>query len=189
MMKTTRKNKELAELKGKKVAIRDYMVIDLDMNTGLRVSEIAALKCGDLYIERDQHRLQVRNGKGGKPRPVFFNLRVKEHLKKYLHWKIAVGEPVNDDAPFIMSSNTRGHMTTRGLQKIFKRNLEKAGLGNDLSFHSLRHTHAIQLYKASDHNIRLVQRQLGHSDSTTTEIYIAVLNEDMNRALNRLPAY
>jgi len=77
-------------------------------------------------------------------------------------------------------------MTTRGMQKIFKRCAERAGLYSAYSIHCLRHSYACFLLKASNWNLRLVQKQLGHSRITTTQVYADVMMPDIKKALDRL---
>lgn len=97
-----------------------------------------------------------------------------------------VGESTAAVEPLLVSSNTGGHMTTRAIQKAFKRTAAKARLSSHYSIHCLRHTYACQLYKAGSYNLRLVQKQLGHSSIRTTEVYADVMEPDMEQALRRL---
>lgn len=169
-----------------KTRVRDYLIVHLALSTGLRVSEVGNLRCGDIFIEDSMSSLLVRRGKGGKPRSVAFNGALKEHLVRYLRWKKENGEPVADDAPLLVSSSTGASMTTRAIQKAFKRCARYAGLSSHYSIHSLRHTYACHLYKASSWNLRLVQRQLGHASIATTQVYADVMEPDARRALERL---
>jgi site-specific recombinase XerD len=177
---------KLACEKKKKVAVRDYFIIHLALSTGLRVMEIAALKCGDIFLDGPLSSLLVRNGKGGKRRMVYFNGAFKKHCAEYLKWKQQMKEPINPDKPVLLSSNTNTHMTRRAIQKAFKRCIEKADLPSFRSIHCLRHTYACFLLKASNWNLRLVQKQLGHSKITTTEVYADVMPRDMKKAVDRL---
>jgi len=77
-------------------------------------------------------------------------------------------------------------MTTSAIQKVFKKLARKAGLPARLSIHSLRHTNATELYKASGYNLRLVQQQLGHSTISVSSVYAAVLNKDLEKAVENL---
>ena len=156
-------------------ARRDYLIVHLALSTGLRVSEVASLKCGDIFIEDGMSSLLVRSGKGGKPRSVAFNGALKDHLVEYLHWKRENSEPVTDDAPLLASSNTGRCMTTRAIQKAFKRCAARARISPHYSMHSCRHTFACHLYKASGWNLRLVQKQLGHASIATTQVYADVM--------------
>ena len=168
------------------VTVRDYFIIHLGLATGLRVMEIAALKCGDLNLEYTIPFLLVREGKGKKKRRVFFSDTFKKHCKEYLVWKQSIGELVESEQPLLLSVRTGGHLTTRAIQKAFKRCAKKAGLPLHYSIHCLRHTYACFLLKASDWNLRLVQKQLGHSKITTTQVYADVMLPEIKKALDRL---
>ena len=175
-----------ASAKKKKIAIRDSFIINLGLSTGLRVMEIAALKCGDLFLEHPVPFLLVRNGKGGKRRIVYFNSRFQRHCRGYLIWKKKTGEPLGPNDPLLRSSVTGSHLTMRAIQKTFKRCAKKAGLSSSYSIHCLRHTYACFLLKASNWNIRLVQKQLGHARVATTQVYADVMMPDTRKAVDRL---
>ncbi|MHC4736983.1 MAG: tyrosine-type recombinase/integrase [Planctomycetota bacterium] len=133
--------------------------------------EIAQLSCGDVFIQDAVYSLLVRKGKGGKQRLVRFNGSLNKHYKKYIFWKQTIGEPTGPVDPLMLSSNTGSYMSTRAIEKAFKRIAARAGLSSHYSIHCLRHTYACQLYKASGYNLRLVQKQLGHSSIRTTEVH------------------
>ena len=179
-----KKQGDMARSQGNKIAVRDWLIIDLALSTGLRVSEIAHLCCGDVWINDHRASLIVRNGKGGKQRLVKFSTDFKNHLNEYMEWKQKMGEDCNSESPLIQSSNTKGKMSTRGLQKVFERNAKRAGI-EGYSIHSLRHTYATFLLRASG-NLRLVQKQLGHSSIKTTQVYADVFDEELVRALKKL---
>ena len=177
---------ESAYPKEKKTTVRDYFIIHLGLTTGLRVMEMAALNCDDLDLEDTVPSLLVRQGKGKKRRRVFFNDTFKKHCKKYLNWKQSIGESVESWQPLLLSVRTGGHLTTRAIQKAFKRCAKKSDLPSHYSIHCMRHTYACFLLKASDWNLRLVQKQLGHSKITTTQVYADVMLPEIKKALDRL---
>lgn len=177
---------QLASEQGKKIAIRDYFVIHIALATGLRVMEIAALKCGDLSQDANACYLLVHKGKGNKKRIVYFNREFKTHCQNYLEWKQAMGESIDPENPLIVSSNTGTHMTTRAMQKMFKRCAQRASLSKNHSIHSARHSHACFLLKASQWNLRLVQKQLGHARIVTTQVYADVMQSDIENTMNRM---
>ncbi|MFW6106562.1 MAG: tyrosine-type recombinase/integrase [bacterium] len=179
---------EQAQVSGCKVAVRDYMVVLLALETGLRVMEIAGLNCGDVHLDGAASAVMVRRGKGGKRRIVRIGETTRDHLRWYLVWKEQIGEPTGQDYPLLMSSNTGQHMTTRAIQKAFKRTAARASLPSRYSIHCLRHTYACELYRASGYNLRLVQKQLGHASIRTTEVYADVMNPELERSLERLYA-
>lgn len=186
LLTVAEKKKKRAEKKGRKVAVRDYHIIKMGLSTGLRVQEIADLKCKDFHLANRISYLFVRHGKGDKPRIVQFNGSLKQDIIDYFQWKEKIGEDIGPEAPFFLSSNTKEHMSVRALQKAFKRTIAKANLNSGYSIHATRHTYACNLYKASKYNLRLVQKQLGHSSIKTTQVYADVFDEDMEKALERL---
>jgi len=149
LLETARDRAEVLSAKRRKTPIRDYLIIDLALSTGLRVMEIAQLDCGDVFIRDRISSLLVRNGKCSKRRLVRFGESLKDHFNEYILWKQNVGEPTGPSDPLFLSSNTGRHLTTRAMQKAFKRTAVKAGLSAHYSIHYLRHTYACQLYKAS----------------------------------------
>lgn len=186
LLETARTNAGLAVFKGRKTPMRDYLVVDIGLSTGLRVMEIAQLNCEDVFMRDGICSLLVRRGKGGKKRLVRFGESLSRHVTEYLRWKKTVGEPTGPHDPLLLSGITGRHMTTRAIRKAFKRTAAKAGLPERYSIHCLRHTYACQLYKASGHNLRLVQKQLGHSSIRTTEVYADVMEPDIEAALGKL---
>jgi len=172
-------------MKKTKTAFRDWFVINLGLHTGLRVQEMSNLMIEDLTIGNGNASLIVRNGKNGKSRLVKFSRKFREILLEYLNWKKSISEPLSAKDPLIFSSIIKGQMTTRGIQKIFERNAKRASIRGH-SIHHLRHTYASHLYKASNYNLRLVQKQLGHSSIKVTEVYADVLKPDLDRAVSRL---
>ena len=188
LLETARKKSAAAITRGNKVAVRDYFIVDLALSTGLRVAEIADLKCKDIFLRERFNALLVRNGKGGKKRLVRFNGAFRQRYNEYILWKQTTGEPIGLGDPLLLSSNTDIHMTTRALEKAFKRTAARAGLPSHYSIHCLRHTYACELYRASGYNLRLVQKQLGHAHISTTQVYADVLEPDMRRSLQKLYA-
>lgn len=175
----------IAQSKGNTQAIRDWMIIDLTLSTGLRVMEVADLKHGDIFIRRSESELVVRNGKGGKMGRVNIGAKLKTHLKEYFAWKQEIGEGIEKDDYLFVSQRGR-KFTTRGLQLVFKKCLERAGLDTSYGFHAMRHTYAVTLYKASGWNLRLVQKELRHSSIKTTQVYADVSNDETVKAVNGL---
>lgn len=145
LLEVTEKRAQAAILRKQKIAVRDYFVVDLALSTGLRVMEIAQLNCGDLFIGNGSSCLLVRSGKSGRKRIVKFSNTFACHCSDYLHWKETVDESTSSDAPLLTSSITSRNLTTRALQKAFKRSAARSGLSSHYSIHSLRHTYACQL--------------------------------------------
>ncbi len=186
LLRTAKLSAEKAITKGHRIAYRDYFIINLAISTGLRVMEMAQLNCGDLYLDGKAFFVLVRKGKGNKRRLVQISHQLEKHCQEYLMWKQAIGEPTDSIAPLILSSNTKHYMTTRALQNVFKKIAARGNLSPHYSIHCLRHTYACLLYKASNYNLRLVQKQLGHASIKTTQVYADVMAPDAARAVERL---
>lgn len=165
-----------AKARTTKTGVRAWMLVDFALNTGLRVSEIAAVKIEDIDFDRDLihvHRLKKRNGDGKDVLAV--GKELVAHLRAYIG-KRHIGA---------LFAGQRGPLTAQGLQEIWYRSVELAGLPK-LSIHKARHTIAVHLLHKT-RNLRLVQKQLGHaSPATTANMYADVSFEDMQDGLNGL---
>ena len=186
LIRTAKLSAEKALSKKQKIAFRDYFVIDLALSTGLRVMEISQLNCSDLFLNGKTFFILVKKGKGNKSRLVQVSRQFRKHCLQYLIWKDSIGESTEPSAPLILSSNTKRHITTRALQNVFKKAAACANLDSHYSIHCLRHTYACLLYKASNYNLRLVQKQLGHASIKTTQVYADVMAPDAARAIEKL---
>ena len=169
----------IAKSKGNQMAIRNRLIIEMALGTGLRVSELANLKVDDIHIRKGQYSLTVNNGKGGKHRVVGFNNKLKTLIQEYLDYRKSMSS-------YLFASERGEKMTRFGVGRVFKTMASKACLDSKHSIHTLRHTYATNLYKASGYNLRMVQKQLGHSSITTTTVYSDVLNQDLTDALENL---
>lgn len=121
----------------------------------------------------------VNNGKGGKSRVVVFGPMLKKQILEFLDYRVT-------NSAYLFPSQRGEQMTRSGIQQVFKKFAKKAGLPSRYSIHALRHTYATNIYKSSGYNLRLVQQRLGHSSPTTTSVYSAVLNPDLDKAVKNL---
>lgn len=154
------------------------------IQTGLRVSELAQIKVGDVDLKRGSLRVWRLKRRERKQETIAVNKELTVHLKEFIEWKKLVGQSVDQDAPLFVGK--RGPLTARGLQQLWKSAVKKAGLPEELSIHSARHTIAVHLLRKTG-NLRMVQKQLGHaSPATTANMYADVSFEDMQNGLNGL---
>ncbi len=177
---------EQALAANRKRPVRDWAILHVALDSGLRVSEICDLQIRDVILDRDHASLIVRDGKGGKKRGVRMGSALMQHLAEYIDWKAAMGEAVSGRAPLFVSSR-QGPLTRTAVYRIFRKHADAVDIPKRFSIHSCRHTYASLLYRASDFNLRLVQKQLGHRSIQTTQIYADVLNEDAIVAVENLP--
>ena len=179
LRKTCQERATIAKSKGIQGPVRDALIIELALGSGLRVSEMANLKVEDLYLKRGQGSIHVKNGKGGKNRVVDIGSNLKKQILEFLDYRTM-------DSPYLFPSERGEKMTRSGIQQVFKKWAKKSGISSHYSIHSLRHTYATNLYKASGYNLRLVQKQLGHSSPSVTQVYADVMDTDVEEALKNL---
>lgn len=185
LLNTCRDKAELDLLHGRETWIKRYMLVDLALFTGLRVSEIASLTIGDINIKAKDPYLIVRSGKRGKKRDVYLDKVLVDHLKIFIAWKKkTMGEEVENDSPLFIGRNER-HCAVITHMKSFKRAIEESNLPLHFSIHSARHTYATFLLHATS-NLRYVQKQLGHSKISMTALYADVLPSENGSLANKI---
>lgn len=154
--------------------LRDKAILETLFSTGLRVSELAKLDKNKVNLTRGEFSII---GKGGKTRIVFLSSSAKIAIKNYL----AKREDDNS-ALFINHSkiNKKGpeRLTVRSVQRLMKKYATKAGITKKVTPHVLRHTFGTDLLR-SGADLRAVQKLLGHSSITTTQIYTHVTDEHL----------
>ena len=185
LVKATEEKAIVDLAKGRKTWVRRWMLIDLALFSGMRVSEIANLSIGDLRLNGPEKLIYVNNGKGGKPGYVTIDKTLANHLKEFIVWKNAAAESVESSAPLLTGSRDGRPYSTNALQKEFKKAAENSGLPDHYSIHSCRHTFATYLL-AGTRNLRLVQKQLRHSSPSVTAVYADVTPEDMSEAMEKI---
>ncbi|MBI3037877.1 tyrosine-type recombinase/integrase [bacterium] len=168
-----------------KLALREWLLCELGLSTGLRVSEIRNLRMNHLFLNESRPFIFVEMGKGGKSRMVEIDRQFAKTMKLFLKVKEKEETPPSNQ-PLFYSKRAKGKYSTRALEYSFKKCLRMAGISTNLSIHSLRHTYSLALYKATKYNIRYVQKQLGHSSLHVTEIYLQSLMAELQEPLQKL---
>jgi integrase len=174
----------LETLRKRKDAERAYMLYHLMLVTGLRLSEALSLNVEHALRTKVEIKVKSWSKEGEKKdrfKTVYFPRAIQEHFKDYLRYKTRQKEDLLPRAPlFVSKQGTR--ISPRQVQRDFKKWLKEAGIENDLSPHSLRHTVGTRLLKTFK-NPKLVQRYLGHSDvATTLRYYVDIFPEDLEEA-------
>lgn len=161
---------------------RDYLIITLLVNCGMRLSELVGIDTDD--IKDDTIRLY---GKGRKERIIYMNNACRDALSDYMEQRSKIKNSHKTKA-LLLSSKTGNRLTGRRVEQIVKNILNEAGLsGNGISPHKLRHTAATLLYKSDNVNVLELKEILGHENIATTEIYTHLDQEQVRNAMQKSP--
>ena len=170
---------QLLEAISGKNSERDYCIITLFLNCGLRISELCALNLSDIQGEQ----LRVL-GKGNKERILYLNIACQNALEDWLKIRSSM-KLIDKNALFISKTYTR--VTTNGIHYMLKQRLKASGLDSTkYSAHKLRHT-AATLMLQNGVDVRTLQEMLGHEQLNTTQIYTHVTNETLRAAAQANP--
>ena len=184
LRKVSEANAIIDATKGRIRGVLAWAVVDVALSTGLRVSELARLRCGDIDFKRGCLRVTRSKKLRAKAETLAIGAEMLDHLREFIAWKDSVDQATDKVDPLFIGK--RGALTVLGLQRIWKRAIAEAGLPTELSIHSARHTIAVHLLRKTS-NLRLVQKQLGHASPTiTANMYADVAFEDMQAGLNGL---
>jgi len=165
---------------------REYFMILLALNTGLRNNELISLNVRDFFdygTPLKQLELRKSTTKGHKPRTIPLHPMVIDEFCLFFNWKSRNEESNDPDAPLFVSKFTKRRLSPRDFQRIVKTISEKA-IHRSIHPHVLRHTFATKLLKKT--NIRVVQELLGHSRLSSTQIYTHVTTADLVGAIESL---
>lgn len=159
---------------------RDYAIITLFLNCGMRLAELVSIDYNDI---KDDGSLVI-TGKGNKERVIYLNNACIKAITDYM--KKRPNDGVKDKALFLSSRNKR--ISPKTVQHIVYTNLDKAGLGDrGLSVHKLRHTAATLMYQYGNVDLLLLKEVLGHENLGTTEIYTHTTADAAKKAIASNP--
>ncbi|MDE5539178.1 MAG: tyrosine recombinase, partial [Bacilli bacterium] len=154
------------------LAIRNTLIVEMLYTTGLRVSELCNIKLSDM--NKLDKTIRVL-GKGSKERIVFYKACSEELIKKYLNEvRPQLLEGVSSDYLFV--SKKRVMISTRTVEQIVKKYVQKANIKSKVTPHTLRHTYATDLLN-NGADLRSVGELLGHESLSTTQIYTHITSE------------
>ena len=166
---------------------RDYAIITIFLNCGLRLSELVGINISDINF--DDYKLNVI-GKGNKERTIYLNKACVNAIRAYLDVRPKVAIKVDDknSQKALFLSKRHERISNRTVQYIVDKELRKAGLDTSkYSTHKLRHTAATLMYQYGNVDIRALQELLGHESIATTEIYTHVNNQQARNAVESNP--
>lgn len=161
---------------------RDYCILTLFLNCGMRLSELVGINMRD--FKDNTVRLL---GKGNKERIVYLNDACLKAIESYRVYRNTHPiDPADRDAFFLNRNGRR--LGARRVEQIVEENLKRAGLDRyGFSTHKLRHTAATIMYQYGDVDIKVLQDILGHANLGTTEIYTHISDKQMQDAIENSP--
>ncbi len=177
---TLDESKRLLDAVDGEFKVRDYCMITLFLNCGMRLSELVGINVNDVKGDR----LTVV-GKGNKQRTVYLNKSCVDAINDYL----AVRPKDNlKDRNALFLSKQKSRISANMVYKMVQKNLLRAGLDPEkYSPHKLRHTAATLMYKYGNVDVRALQEILGHEQLSTTQIYTHVDEDELRDAIDRNP--
>lgn len=160
---------------------RDFCILTLFLNCGLRLSELCGLNYSDIRTDNTMRVL----GKGNKERVIYLNSACLSALESYM--KVRPVDGLKDRKALFISRN-HNRMSPKTVQALVYKYLEKIGLNSQgYSCHKLRHTAATLMYQTGDVDIRVLKEILGHENLGTTEIYTHLSNQQLKQASEKNP--
>lgn len=162
---------------------RDYCMIVIMLNCGVRVSELVGIDLDDIQ----QDETIVIRGKGNKERLLYFNDACREAVAIYQAAKQKEFSTREYDKDALFLGRTGKRITVRRVEQIVQDRMKAAGFGSrGISPHKLRHSYATYIY-SNGTDIRLIKDILGHSSLSTTQIYTHTSSEAMKQAMTENP--
>jgi len=162
---------------------RDYCIITLLINCGMRLSELVTISLDDI---RDNTVRLI--GKGNKERIVYLNDACLFAIEQYLPVRVSGSIKKSIDIEALFLSRAGKRLTPRRVEQIVEECLRSAGLsGKGYSPHKLRHTAATLMYQHGNVDIRVLKELLGHKNLSTTEIYTHVSSTQLEQAADSSP--
>lgn len=162
---------------------RDYCILTLFLNCGMRLSELVGINISD--IDFTENRLMV-TGKGSKKRMIYLNSACIDALNRYLDVRRENEKAQDEPALFVSQMNRR--ISRRRVQQIVENSIKDAGLdGKGITTHKLRHTAATLMYQYGAADVLTLKKLLGHESIATTEIYTHLNDENVRNAFEGNP--
>lgn len=161
--------------------LRDYAMIELMYSSGLRVTELVMLEVNQLHLEQGYLILM---GKGSKERIAPFGASAKLALENYIDNSRGAFYKKGISEDYIFLSRLGKPFTRQGFWKMIKKYSREAGIEKEISPHKLRHSFATHLLE-NGANLRVIQKMLGHSNITTTQIYTHINYERLSKIFNK----
>jgi site-specific recombinase XerD len=164
--------------------VRDYAMLTLFLNCGMRVSELVGINLEDVD---NQFRSLTVTGKGNKQRIVYLNEACRKALADHVEERLSEKHKVCTSHALFLS-NREQRISVKTVQWLVYKYLDMAGLeSKHYSVHKLRHTAATLMYQTGNVDVRVLKDILGHEQLNTTQIYTHVSNRSMEEAMEKNP--
>lgn len=164
---------------------RDFAIVTLFLNCGMRLSELCGIDLKDL--DETLRSLRVF-GKGAKERIVYLNAACQEALFEYLKVRSLSLDSSTSAEPALFLSSRGTRISEKTVQWMVKKYLKLAGLeSKGYSVHKLRHTAATLMYQSGNVDVRVLKDILGHEQLNTTQIYTHISDAQMETAMAQNP--
>ncbi|MEI6188651.1 MAG: tyrosine-type recombinase/integrase [Alphaproteobacteria bacterium] len=161
---------------------RNYAMVQILLQTGIRVGEIVNLETRDLTLYDRSGELRIVNAKGGKERTVPLNSYARKALRNYFEEKNL------EERKIVFISKQNKKMTVRAVQKVIGNLSKKAGIEN-MSPHTLRHTFAINYLRSNPECLVELSTILGHESLDTTSVYTVASKERLTTTIETTGDY
>ena len=177
---TLDESKKLLSVISGKNKERDFAIVTLFLNCGMRLSELVSINYNDIKSDGTI----VITGKGNKERTIYLNQACIEAITAYM--KVRPNDKVKDRALFLSSRYQR--INPRTVEMMVNKYIDMAGLGGrGLSVHKLRHTAATLMYQHGNVDVLVLKEILGHENLGTTEIYTHIQSDASKNAVDSNP--
>ena len=177
---TLDESKKLLSVISGKNKERDFAIVTLFLNCGMRLSELVSINYNDIKSDGTI----VITGKGNKERTIYLNQACIESITAYM--KVRPNDKVKDRALFLSSRYQR--INPRTVEMMVNKYIDMAGLGGrGLSVHKLRHTAATLMYQHGNVDVLVLKEILGHENLGTTEIYTHIQSDASKNAVDSNP--
>ena len=182
---TLEQSKELLNAVNGENKERDYCILTIFLNCGLRLAELVSLDITDVNFE---NQTMIVTGKGNKERMVYLNKSCILALKAYLNVRPHNGLANDDARKALFISRLNKRMGRQAVQLMVQHYIKEIGLeGQHYSVHKLRHTAATLMYRHGDVDVLTLKEVLGHENLATTEIYTHIENQQVKDAISNNP--
>jgi len=168
---------------GRRLAARNYAIVQLMVQTGLRVSEVADLRMNDVTLRARSGEVRVRQGKGRRAREVPLNASARRAIQTYLGQR----DDGSDDMPLFLSERGKA-LSKRSIQSVISELAQRASIARvPVTAHTLRHTFAINYLQQNPGKLVDLANLLGHESVDTTAVYTQPSTEELAGELEASP--